>query len=109
LGLDWRDIEHEVSALLIENGKTVQAQRVAEKIDGCIGLLDNTQERSRIGNSKGVSLGAPAEVAQKQFDLLRQFLCRLDFFRNFARRKAGQDKTRITLSAKRDSFEDTIA
>ena len=101
-------IEHEIFAFLIEHREAIQAQRIAQEIDRRLRLLDYSQERIGVGNGNGASFRAPAEVAKKKLQLLREVFRGGQFLRDFARRETGQDVASISLAMEQHSLEDVL-
>ena len=62
---DRRAIEHEIPALLVQNREAVEAKGVPQEIDRRVWLLDNAQQRGRIGNRNRASFGAAAQVLEQ--------------------------------------------
>src|SRR4051794_20390208 len=105
---DRRAIENEILAFLVQDSEAIEPQGIAKKIDRRIGLFDNPEQRSRVGNRNGATFGAAAEIFEKQFELLGQVVRRCEIFRHFARRVAGQDEALVALSLEENSFEDVL-
>ena len=76
---------------------------------GVFGLLDDAEQRSRVRNRDGATFGPAAEVLEQKLELLGEFFRRLEFFGDFARGVAGQDKSVIALSLEQDSFENVLS
>ena len=72
-------------------------------------LLDNAQKRIWIRNREGTPLRASAQIFHQQFELMRQFVGRVDLFGDFPRRITRQDKTVIALALQQHAFENVFA
>ena len=106
---DWRAIENEILALLVENGEAVEPKGVAQKIDRSVRLFDDTKERCGIGNSDGATFRATSQVLQQELEMLGEVLGRFQILRHFTRGVAGQHEAIVALSLKENALEDVLA
>src|SRR5205085_4147975 len=106
---DWRNIENEVFAFLVQNGEAVQSQRISKQIQWSVRLLDDAQNCRRIGNRERTSLGAAAKLAKELLELTRKIVRRSKFFRHRSRSEAGENKPGIAFASKSHALEDMLS
>jgi hypothetical protein len=102
-------IEDEIFALLVQNRQAVETERIAQQVDRRIRLLDDAEERSGVRNGDRAYFGAAAEVLEQKFQLLGELFRGVEFFRDFARSIARQNKSFVTFSLEQDSLENVLS